>query len=489
MGAWLALTAFRLARNKRSIAARERSVLIPPSSRSCKRTGSADQVEEPIPSLAAIFRFAGPIAVSISCATLMGLADTAFVGRAGNPLELAALAPSTAIANGCGYVLSSVSMAVLILLSSKGGKDERCLCTALCAAAYLGVCASLIFLVFSRPLVLAFGASEGMLPYSLAYLRIRLLTLPMAALTSVQSAALLSTKDSWTPFCILSTAGVMNVVVDACLCPSYGAAGAAVGTSLSEAFACVCFALTLVRRGLLVNFARPPPGELSRFLRFVAPITFNLLLKAAAFLLVGTWATSLGAVPAAGHQIAISLFWLAALVISEPLLSTAQSFLPRFLGKREDARQRASQLLSRLFVAAVFGSVIAGACVWTASMPQNLIVFTSDLGILSSVPRLLLTTCVMVMPFSYLLEGSLLAAKEQVMVSRLLVCASSMLVVGLHVQQRLLPGLNLHGPWAVLLGFLLLRTLLYSARLRSFLVELGRRNFPRSAAQETAIFQ
>jgi MATE family multidrug resistance protein len=277
--------------------------------------------------LRALARLAVPLALASAAQSLMGVVDTAVVGRAG-PEPLA----GTGLGNVLFFAVSILGMGIMMGLDplvsqALGAGEARRARRLLWQGAWLalGLGAVLAVPLALAPLLLVPGGiAPGVAAQAAGHLWARLPGLP-ALLFFFGARAYLQAAGQ--PRAILASAVVANVanlLLDLLLVfggasypewtgplrhvPAMGATGSGLATSLATLLqaAYLAWAARAVEPGGAV--ARAPAGrELRAAVRVGLPIGLHMGAEVGVFALVGFLSGRLGTVPLAAHQIAIAL--------------------------------------------------------------------------------------------------------------------------------------------------------------------------------------
>ena len=276
-----------------------------------------------------LVRLALPLAAAQGGQALMGVVDTAVVGRAG-ALPLAGVG----LGNALFMALAVTGMGVMhgldpLVSQALGGGDaaraRRLLWQGMWLAAGLAAVLAVPFAV-APSLLVPLGIEPGVAREAGRYLLWRLPGLPFF-LAYFAGRAYLQGLGSARPMVIATViANVANVPLDLLLVfggaalpawtgplravPPLGAAGAAMATSLVS----VLQLAILARAAAAVPLpgGRPPPRrpdrrELAQSLRVGVPVGLHMGAEVGIFALVGFLAARLGALPLAAHQLALSV--------------------------------------------------------------------------------------------------------------------------------------------------------------------------------------
>lgn len=277
---------------------------------------------------------------------LLGLVDTAVVGRLG-AAELGALGLSVAVFTTLSWVFnflvfgttSSVARAV-----GAGRMDvaARRVSHAIQVAVLLGAVVGTVLLLGASTVIRGLGAVESLVDPASTYLSIRAVGVPLLLLGYVGHGAFRGVADTKTPMFIVIWANVINAVLTVTFVFGFnwGIAGAAWGTVLAELFVVVAFAFRWRRSGLVVTgHGRPGRTELFALLL----VSRDLFLRTGALLtgllIVTVAAARIDAGTAAAHHILYQLFLLIAFTL-DGLGIAGQALVGRALGAGDAAEAR-----------------------------------------------------------------------------------------------------------------------------------------------------
>lgn len=436
------------------------AALRPRASRRFPRRGAKDPaVPAATVSLPEVLRFVWPVMLTFLASTVQGLIDSAFVGRCGGSVQLAALAPGTSWLDSLSYLLSFISIGTLnVLATAKDAESrERLLSRSVMVAWCVGAVAAVPCMLWAPYLVALCGARGPVVPFAASYVKIRALGLPLDSLFRVCNAGLLSVRDSRTGLQVVGLQSLLNGIGDALICPRLGIAGAAITTLAAQGVTTLGMLWALRRKGLIKRFTVPSLEDCCSFLAFALPVCLTLALKVASVQFLSIAAAAKGVVAAAAHQITKSLLWVFGLLASESLSSTAQAFLPAFMQQKD--QRGADQTLRLLLRLALLGAVGTVALLLLMTSQGGLRLFCEDEEVLKAVPVVSLSCCILLTPFTFCMEGAHIAAQRQQWLSRRLFLLTSLVGVSFHFlpQTAQLPEI-----WAVFVVYLFARGVWYS---------------------------
>lgn len=259
-----------------------------------------------------LLRLAGPIAFTQAGYALMGLVDTAVVGRLG-----AAPLGAVGLANGLFFALAVVGLGVMLGLDplfaqALGARDPQRARELIWQGLWLSglVALALALPIAALPLVLEpSGIAPEMARDARLFMWLRLPGLwPMLAFAALRSY--LQAREQLRALIVATVlANVANFALDLVLVfgklgfPALGAPGSGLSTSL-----CSFLQFAILAAAVRPGVRHPPRAvDLRKALAVGIPVGLQMGAEVGVFALVGLLAGRLGARSLAAHQIAISL--------------------------------------------------------------------------------------------------------------------------------------------------------------------------------------
>mmetsp|Transcript_8090 Transcript_8090/g.29862 ORF Transcript_8090/g.29862 Transcript_8090/m.29862 type:complete len:584 (+) Transcript_8090:616-2367(+) len=416
------------------------------------RTMSQSEMKE-------IWKLGLPAFGAILADPLMSLIDTACVGHI-NSVDLAALAPCTAVFNFVFQLFTFLSIATTSLVaranaSDRKGESSKALLNGLFLAVTLGVLTT-AFLELTAPYLLsAMGANSTMLPAAEEYLRIRALALPAVLICNVAQGGCLGQQDSRTPLKVFLTAAFINAALDFVLVTPFGLGmgltGAALATLVAQVSAATVFLFILGRRRLvdLKDWRIPSFRSVKVLLNVSGMLLLGSMCRMGIYTAISITATKMGVIASAAHQVALQVFWFLT-YFCDPLFVSATSFIARDVQcNLEKARRIARLLLSLSGLAGLFlGGVallITSEMTWT---------FTTDPAIVSMVQMVAphIAFAQMLSAVTLVIEGVLIGAGECEYLAK--THCTNMVVMGVLLTAVYNASYGLQGVWfAVIVSF------------------------------------
>ncbi|KAJ0077484.1 hypothetical protein Patl1_36537 [Pistacia atlantica] len=305
-----------------------------------------------------IMMFTGPATGIWICGPLMSLIDTAVIGQ-GSSVELAALGPGTVLCDNMSYIFMFLSISTSNMVATSLTKqDKNVVQHQISILLFVGLTCGFLMILFTKffglQALTAFAGPKNahILPAANTYAQIRGLAWPAVLIGWVAQSASLGMKDSWGPLKALAAASVINGIGDVVLCTflGYGIAGAAWATMVSQVVAAYMMIMSLNKKGYN-GFALsiPSPDDLLEIFGLAAPVFVMMISKVAFYTLITYFATSMGTLTLAAHQVMVQTFLMCS-VWGEPLSQTAQSFMPEFLYGITRSLAKARMLLKSLVI-------------------------------------------------------------------------------------------------------------------------------------------
>lgn len=309
-----------------------------------------------------------PATVTLIADPLLGMVDTAVVGRLG-AAELGALGLANAVLATASWVFSFLVIGTTSTVARAVGAGRaldaagRHVANAARIAVAIGAVLAILVVVLAPLVLTALGAVEELIAPGTTYLRVRAVGLPLLLLTFVGHGAFRGVLDTRTPLGVVAVANVVNLVLTLALVGPFGIAGVAAGTVAAEAVAVVLFALRLRTTGLvLTGHGAPRRDELAA----VVTVSRDLFLRTGGlllgFLAISAAAARVDALTAAAHQVVLQSFLFAAFAL-DGLAIAAQAMVSTALGAgdADEARRVARLTLRAGVIGGSSGAVLLAA--------------------------------------------------------------------------------------------------------------------------------
>ena len=199
---------------------------------------SEQMAVETIPKL--LLKFSLPAIVGMLVSSLYNIVDSIFVGRGVGGLALAGVTISIPIITIFMACIMLVGMGATALISirlgqGKGEEAEKIIGNALVLFLIIGISLTIVGLIFLEPMLIFFGASPNILPYSIDYMRIILLGSTLLAIGTGMNNFIRAEGNPKIAMNTMLIGAITNIVLDYIFIFifKWGVKGAAAATSIS----------------------------------------------------------------------------------------------------------------------------------------------------------------------------------------------------------------------------------------------------------------
>ena len=205
-------------------------------------------------------RFALPTMATSIINQLFNTADTIVVGRWGGETPEAREIALSAV-SACGPLVSMIitffiGLAVgsgIMVSHAVGAKEEhsikKTVHTSVTLASLFGIMLGVLGFVFARPLLVLMETPDAVLDQAVLYMRAYFLGIPAQMIYSYCSSMLQATGDSTRPLIFLSSAGVINVLLNLVMVLGFGqgALGVGIATAAAHWTSCTMILVYMMR--------------------------------------------------------------------------------------------------------------------------------------------------------------------------------------------------------------------------------------------------
>ncbi len=365
----------------------------------------------------AILMLAGPAVGTTLFQVLFNITDTFWVGRTLGAVALAGVS----IASYSIWVMVSIGELVGVGLTAVSARRHgegdpaaaaRAAGTGLALAVILGLAAGIGGILLLPPLMQVMNAAPDVARVAREFLVVQFAGAFLIYGYFVVAAAFRSAGDTRTPFLLLGSSVLLNVVLDPLLIlgigpfPELGVYGAALATVLTRALACIVGLVLLVKRGMIL------PDWSGRTARTIARVGAPTMLTGVLFSLIYIWLARVTAsfgTPALaalglGHKIEGVNY-----MICIGFAIAAETVVGQNLGAGNGARAREAGWKTARF-ALVPAAIIA---IIFLTIPEALArIFTDDPPTIAAAALYLRAVAIaqLALPFEAVLEGALAGA-------------------------------------------------------------------------------
>ncbi len=314
----------------------------------------------------AIFRYTTPIIFSSILQLLFNAADLVVVGSYCDDLCVGAVGATASLVHlitnlfiGCG---AGVAVYTANAIGS-GNKDltKKIVHTAIPLAAILGLCVSMIGIIFSKSILNIMNTPKDILPLSALYLQIYFLGAIPNFVFEFGAAILRASGDTKTPMKYLIIAGATNLCLNILFVMAFGmdVDGVATATVIAQTISAVLMVITLIKRKddcqLVLKQIKIRWSVLKKIIRIGLPAGLNGAIFSFSNIIVQTSINSFGTDAVSGSAAATSLEGFV-YVAMNAFYQTSLNFTGQNVGAGNF--KRVSQVLRRnLLCVAVVGTL------------------------------------------------------------------------------------------------------------------------------------
>ena len=213
------------------------------------------------PLLGKIIRYSIPVMLTSILQLLYNAADIVVVGRFAGTTALAAVGAAGPLNTLMINLFIGLSVGTSVVVAQHYGAErykdvQESIHTAMLLSIICSVLCLLIGVFFHRPLLLLMGTPENVIDMAATYMLILFLGVPFMMIFNFGAAILRAVGDTRRPLFILSTTGILNVLLNLVFVIVFhmDAAGVALATVLAQAVATVIIVILLMREEGVLNF-------------------------------------------------------------------------------------------------------------------------------------------------------------------------------------------------------------------------------------------
>lgn len=352
------------------------------------------------PLLPKILLFTIPLMLSGVLQLLFNAADVIVVGQFAGNKALAAVGATSSLSNLLINLFIGMSVGVNVLVARYyGGKQDKevseTVHTAIVISVLGGIFLALLGIILAKPLLILMDTPEDVINYSVIYMRIYFMGMPVMLLYNFGSAVLRAIGDTKRPLIYLTIAGVINVCLNLWFVISLrmGVAGVALATIIAQAVSAVLIVRCLMQSEgcfrlypdkLKINY-----DKLFRITGIGLPAGIQGALFSVSNVLIQSSVNSFGSVAIAGNTAASNIEGFVYTAMNA-VHQTAVSFTGQNLGgKRFD---RISKILIQcLMLVTILGLVMGNVVVLFGKPLIGL--YSSDTEVIAYGQKRLLYIC------------------------------------------------------------------------------------------------
>ena len=213
------------------------------------------------PLLGKIIRYSVPVMLTSILQLLYNAADIVVVGRFAGPTALAAVGASGPLNMLMINLFMGLSVGTSVVVAQHYGAErykdvQDTIHTAMLLSLICSVLCLFIGVVFHRPLLSLMGTPDNVIDMAAKYMLILFLGVPFMLVFNFGAAILRAVGDTRRPLIILSTTGIVNVLLNLVFVIVFhmDAAGVALATVIAQALSTVIIVYLLMREEGVLNF-------------------------------------------------------------------------------------------------------------------------------------------------------------------------------------------------------------------------------------------
>ncbi len=323
-----------------------------------------------------VVHFSLPYLLSYFLQTLYGMADLFIIGQYEGVASTTAVSIGSQVMHMITVIIVGLAMGSTVNIGQAvGGNDGKrtASCIGNTITLFMGVSAALtaILLLLRRPIALAMSTPQQALEGTIDYLTICFIGIPFITAYNIISSIFRGLGDSKSPMYFIAVACAANIGLDYFFMGALhlGPAGAALGTTLSQAIS-VVVSIVVVRRTatgitLKKDDFKPKKGIMGGLLRVGIPIAVQDGLIQVAFIVITVIANRRGLNDAAAVGIVEKIMSFIFLVPSS-MLSTVSALGAQNIGAGKPERAKATMRYG-ILITTCFGLAVVALMQFYAS--------------------------------------------------------------------------------------------------------------------------
>ena len=332
-----------------------------------------------------VLYFSLPYLLSYFLQLLYGMADLFIIGQYEGAASTTAVSVGSQVMHMITVMIVGLAMGTTVSIGRAiGAQDHKKISAVIgnTVSLFMAVSVALmvVFLALVRPIVAVMSTPEEAVPGTTAYLTICFIGIPCITAYNIISSIFRGLGDSKSPMYFIAVACVANIALDYLFIGAMGLgpAGAALGTTLSQAISVVVSLVVILKRETGIKLhrrdLRPRRGVLQQILKIGLPVAFQDGFIQIAFLVITIIANRRGLSDAAAVGIVEKVISFLFLVPSS-MLSTVSALGAQNIGAGKHDRA-ARTLRYAILIATGFGFCVSILMQWIAEPVVGL--FTTD---------------------------------------------------------------------------------------------------------------
>lgn len=331
-----------------------------------------------------IIYFSLPYLLSYFLQTLYGMADLFIIGQFNSVASTTAVSIGSQVMHMLTVMIVGLAMGTTVSIAQAvGGGNKRKAAKDIGNTVTLFMTVSLaltaILLIFTNKIVSAVSTPSEAAGETVKYLTICFMGIPFITAYNVISSVFRGMGDSKSPMYFIAVACGANIILDYIFIGALrlGAAGAALGTTLSQAASVIISLIVILKQHIIViekSDFKPTHTIMSKILKIGIPIALQDGLIQIAFIIITVIANRRGLSDAAAVGITEKIISFVFLVPSS-MLSAVSALGAQNIGAKKPKRAVLT-LRYAVIIAVIFGTIVSGSVQFAA---ENIVsMFTSS---------------------------------------------------------------------------------------------------------------
>lgn len=332
-----------------------------------------------------IIHFSLPYFLSYFLQTLYGMADLFIIGQFEGVASTTAVSIGSQVMHMITVMLVGLAMGTTVCIGQAvGARDKKRVSAVIGNTITLFILVAVVIaallLLLVRPIVNVMSTPAEAVPGTITYLTICFIGIPFIIAYNVISSIFRGLGDSKSPMYFITVACVCNIGLDYLFIGALhlGAAGAALGTTLSQTLSVILALITICKKDTGISLEKhdlkPAPSVMGQVLRIGIPVALQDGFIQIAFIIITIIANRRGLNAAAAVGIVEKIISFLFLVPSS-MLSTVSALGAQNIGAGKHGRA-AKTLQYSISITVTFGLIVAIAIQFIAEPVVGL--FTAD---------------------------------------------------------------------------------------------------------------
>lgn len=318
-----------------------------------------------------ILYFSLPYLLSYFLQTLYGMADLFIIGQFAGVDSTTSVSIGSQVMHMVTVMIVGLAMGSTVMIGTAvGAKDNKkanlAVGNTFTLFVTLSILGTAILLLAVKPIVSVMSTPSEAVAETIQYLTICFIGIPFITAYNIISAIFRGMGDSKSPMYFIAVACVFNIAFDYLFIGymDMGAAGAALGTTLSQTISVILSAIVIVKKKMIPDISKqdfkPQKSILQRILKVGFPVAIQDGFIQIAFLVITIFANKRGLNDAAAVGIVEKIIGILFLVPSS-MLSTVSALSAQNIGAKK--YDRAEKTLKYAVILTVIFGMIASAMI------------------------------------------------------------------------------------------------------------------------------